>query len=369
MRKLLIATVASLLVACSGASAKPTPAAQEAEGPRAVLLDASASERLGITTVVAGDEVSPTQLSVPASIEFDITRYAEVGARLEGRIHAVHAQLGDKVKKGAPLATMMVPTLGDAQADVIQAKAGHAAAKKNADRERELLEKKLTTAKEFELAESELARAEAEVAAAEARLAALGASPGIGGTFVLRAPIEGVVVKRDAIVGGFSSATQSAFAVADPTVMTAILDVHESDLPHVQVGNEVSLEVGALGERTFRGKVFFIDPNVDKNTRLVRARVSVENGDGALRAGMSARGKIAVAKVRTAHLLLPADAVQTLGDESVVFVQTDPGKFAVRPVTVARRTAAIVEVSEGVSRGERIVAKGAFLLRAEAGKQ
>jgi hypothetical protein len=95
----------------------------------------------------------------------------------------------------------------------------------------------------------------------------------------------------------------------------------------------------------------------------------VPNADGALRAGLFVRASIKLPADMPGALLVPAAAVQPLGEQDVVFVEREPGRFEIRPVRVARRTVDVIEVAEGLSAGERIAVEGAFLLRGEAAKQ
>jgi cobalt-zinc-cadmium efflux system membrane fusion protein len=264
-----------------------------------------------------------------------------------------------------------VPSLAEAQAAFLTANAALSAAKKNAEREKGLLEKNLTTAREAEVAQAELNKADAESQAAKARLEALGvAGGGVGGQTKLIAPIDGTVVARHAVLGAFASSAANAFIIADTTKLIASLDVHEADLPYLSIGNDVKFTADGLPGRAFKGKLTYIDPTVNKATRLVRARVEVDNADGTLRPGMFIRSSIALPKpAASGTVALPPEAVQPLGNDDVVFIERSVDHFEVRKVKIARRTSEIVEVKEGVSAGEVVVVEGAFLLRGEAAKQ
>jgi cobalt-zinc-cadmium efflux system membrane fusion protein len=351
-------------------STSPAPAGSAA-GARHVVVDLETVKRLGIVTHKAGDAGALATISVPGSIEYDPDRYAEVGPRLDGRILSVKVKLGDHVKRGDVLAELAVPTMAEAQAASLTANAALEAAKKNFEREKGLLDKNLTTAREFEVAEADLNKAKAEVAAAQARLTALGiGGGGVGGAIKLVAPIDGTIVKRDAVLGAFLAMSANAFVIADTTKLMAVLDVHESDLPYLRLESEVVFTADGLPGRTFKGKITYIDPIVSKTTRLVRARVEIVNEDGTLRPGMFIRGAVALpSKPDTSAILLPPQAVQPLGNDDVAFVEREPGKYEVRKLVLGRRTSEVVEVKEGITKGETIVVEGAFLLRGEAAKQ
>jgi cobalt-zinc-cadmium efflux system membrane fusion protein len=363
-------------VACEGK--KPQGATAEAgpQGPRTVRLDTGTIQRLGIKVEPAGAAAPSRAIHVPGTLDYNLDRYAEIGVPLEGRVTRVDVRVGDRVKKGALLATVVVPTVAAAQAEYLTAQAAAQAARKNRDREEDLLSRQLTTAREAEVARSEAAQAEAALAAAEARLRALRVGiPGsetavaAAGTMNLTSPIDGMVVGRKANLGAFLTPDEQAFIVADLSELWALLDVYEADLGYLHVGAEVDLVVDALPGKTYKGTLQLIEPQLGRSTRAARARVMVPNADGALRAGLFVRASIKLPADMPGALLVPAAAVQPLGEQDVVFVEREPGRFEIRPVRVARRTVDVIEVAEGLSAGERIAVEGAFLLRGEAAKQ
>lgn len=369
---LAVLLVAGALAGCGNkASATTQEVPKEAPVVRQVVVDAETVKRLGIKTAKAGGEGAVATITVPGSMEYNLLHYAEVGPRLDGRITEVKVKLGDKVKKGDVLAVLAVPSLAEAQAAFLTANAALGAAKKNAEREKALLEKNLTTAREAEVAQAELNKAQAESQAAKARLEALGvAGGGVGGQTRLVAPIDGTIVARHAVLGAFSSSSANAFIIADTAKLIATLEVHEADLPYLQLDNEVSFTADGLPGESFKGKLTYIDPTVNKATRLVRARVEVENTDGKLRPGMFIRAAIALPKSKAnGTIAVPPEAVQPLGNDDVVFVERSVDHFEVRKVVIARRTSEVVEIKEGLTAGETIVVQGAFLLRGEAAKQ
>jgi cobalt-zinc-cadmium efflux system membrane fusion protein len=369
----LLCVLAACAAGCgnkAGATTATEPPAT-AKTARQVVVDQETAKRLGITTRKAGEVGAVASISVPGTVEYDLAKYAEVGPRLDGRILTVKVKLGDHVKAGDLLAEMAVPTLAEAQASLLTSSAMLAAAQKNADREKDLLGKNLTTAREAELADADLNKAKAEAAAARARLEALGVGKGgpVGGAIRLVSPIDGTVVQRQAVIGAFIGMNQNAFVIADVTSLIATLDVHESDLPYLQLGSEVVFTADGLPGRSFTGKLTYIDPTVNKLTRIVRARVQVANPDDMLRPGMFIRAAINIPTTAEGGIPLPPQAVQPLGNDDIAFVERAPGTYEIRKLVLGRRTSEVVEVKEGISRGETIVVEGAFLLRGEAAKQ
>jgi RND family efflux transporter MFP subunit len=187
---------------------------------------------------------------------------------------------------------------------------------------------------------------------------------------MLTSPIDGVVVRRDAVLGRFLQPDEKAFAVADPSRLWATVEVYEYDLPYFHVGSEVEISIDAMPGVVVKGKVAVIEPQIGSASRAVRARIAVDNSQGLLRPGFFVRASVAIPNAlgKNRSLVAPG-AVQPIGDEDVVFVERSPGLFEVRPVRIARRTPQVIEIAEGLSNGERIAVEGGFLLRGEVTKQ
>jgi cobalt-zinc-cadmium efflux system membrane fusion protein len=376
-----LATLALLfpLAGCPGEKAvhAQDSAPAKTDGTKIVKFDPKSLDRLGIKVEQAGSTSGALDLEVPGSLEYNLDKYAEVGTLVDGRLTSITVKAGDTVKRGQVLATLVVPSIATAQAEYLSADAAARSAKVNLERETALLDKGLTTAREAEQAKAEAARTEADLGAAKAKLQALGVGqPTAGsnisgaGMLTLTAPIEGVVVRRDAILGRFLQAKETAFVIADPRDLRASLNVYEADLPYFMVGQEAEIFVDALPGKSFKGKIVLVEPQIGKQSRSARAFIDVPNHDGILKPGLFIRASIRLPEtVAQGRLLVPAPAVQPIGDDKVVFVEKDAGTFEVRKVQVARKTTEIAEIREGLTKGEKIVIEGAFVLRGEVTKQ
>ncbi len=387
LRSLSAFAVVGLLAssaALGGCTEKQVSAAQDdastrtAAGPKTVKFDPKALERLGIKLEPAGHAGGMLDLEVPGSLEYNLDQYAEVGTLVDGRVKTINVKAGDKVKKGQVLATIVVPSIAVAQAEYISAEAAAKIAKENSVRESSLLQKELTTAREAEVAGGEALRTDAELGAAKAKLQALGVGRPIGGgsaitgagTLFLTAPLSGVVVRRDAVLGRFLQAKETAFVIADPNDLRASLNVYEADLPYFKIGQDAEISIDAMPGKTVKGKIVLVEPQIGKASRSARAFIDVPNPEGSLRPGLFIRASIRLPEeVAIGRLLIPAPSVQPIGDDDVVFIEIQPGVFEVRKVVVTRRTTQVAEIREGLMRGERIVVDGAFVLRGEVTKQ
>jgi membrane fusion protein, heavy metal efflux system len=369
------------LPACPGEKASHAqdgaPAAK-ADGPKSVKFDPKSLDRLGIKVEACGSKTGSLDIEVPGSLEYNLDKYAEVGTLVDGRLTTITVKPGDQVKKGQVLATLVVPSIANAQAEYLSAEAASKSAKDNEARELALLEKGLTTAREAEVAKAEAAKTTAELSASKARLQALGVTAPTAGTNIsgagmltLTAPLDGVVVRRDAVLGRFLQAKETAFVIADPRDLRASLNVYEADLPYFQIGQEADILIDAMPGKVWKGKIVLVEPQIGKQSRSARAFINVPNPDGALKPGLFVRASIKLPEeMSTGKLLIPAPAVQPIGDDKVVFVeQATPGSYEVRKVKVVRTTTQVAEIGEGLTKGEKCVVEGAFVLRGEVTKQ
>lgn len=382
-RSILGATILTLAVSLGACSSREKAVHADdnhppkADGPKLVKFDPKSLDRLGVKVELSGSTSGSLDLEVPGSLEYTLDKYAEVGTLVDGRLTSITVKAGDPVKRGQVLATLVVPSIATAQAEYLAASAAAKSAKMNLERENGLLEKGLTTAREAEQAKAEASKTEADLAATKAKLQALGVGqPAAGanisgaGMLTLTAPIEGVVVRRDAVLGRFLQAKETAFVIADPRDLRASLNVYEADLPYFMVGQEAEIFVDALPGKSFKGKIVLVEPQIGKQSRSARAYIDVPNADGILKPGLFIRASIKLPEsVAQGRLLVPAPAVQPIGDDSVVFVEKEPGSFEVRKVQVARKTTQVAEIREGLTKGEKIAVEGAFVLRGEVTKQ
>jgi len=376
-RFVVFVALGGLGLACDKGPVAAPPAAP-VDNIQRVEFDPATLERLGIKVEAAGTQGPGLRLQLPGTLEYIADNYAEVGTVVEGRVTSVKVTVGDRVKRGQALATILIPAIVTAQAEALTAQAEVKVTKDQLKRETALLANQLTTKREEEIARGDATRAEADLAAALAKLKLYGAavpssSEAINatGAITLVSPIDGVVVARNAVVGGYLEPKDTAFAVGNATKLSAVLDVYESDVPSIREGAEAEIHVDAVPGEVFRGKIGNVEPQVGKSSRALRARVVLNNTTGALRPGLFVRALVPIAPAApgSGRLPIPKSAVQQLGGSDVVFVERTRGKYEVRPVIVAHRTSQIAEITDGLALGERIVVHGAFILRGEVTKQ
>lgn len=341
-------------------------------GPDSIVkLDSTALRLAGVeidTVTLAGSGA----LVANGTITYDANRVSVVGPRVEGRVVAVRADLGEQVRAGTVLAILESPGVGQTRGEMERARANLEVARRNYEREERLFSEQISSQKELLEAEGTYRSAQAEYNSALAQLKAVGAAAGEGPTFGLRTPVSGTVVERNASPGQIVGPSANLFTVADLRHVWITVDVYERDLARVKRGAEAGVTPTALPSALFKGLVTYAGGIVDSVSRTFKVRVELENPDQRLRPGMFARVRIQAPALPGTEgaLTVPEVAVQEVEGKQVVFVVGPaPGEFVARRVTLAPGAGGgVAVVTSGLSAGERIVTKGAFQLKAELTK-
>jgi len=343
-----------------------------------VELGPEAIERIGLVTEVARARSLDGRRATTGEIGFDETRLAHVGSRVAGRLVRVPAELGQAVAAGAVLAVVDSVGLGEAKADYLRGRAHHEVARRRFERERSLHADRIVSEADLLEAEAAAREAAADLAAARESLRLYGLSDEeierlswddpTDARVAVRAPFAGRVVAREATLGELVSPEDTLFTLADLSEVWLWVDLYERDLAHVGIGQRVEVRLDAWPAETFVGELAYVADQVEPDSRTVRARVDLPNPARRLKPGMFGRVELAAAGGGEASpvLAVPRTAVQRSGSESIVFVQTAPGRFERREVVLGRISDDLAEVVSGLSAGDRVVTRGAFLLRSQA---
>jgi cobalt-zinc-cadmium efflux system membrane fusion protein len=318
-------------------------------------------------------EVAHT-ITANAEIAYDGNRYVQLSSRAPGVVTQIQKDLGEAVAAGTVLAIVDSETLGKAKAEHLEARAAVSLWERNHSREERLLEKHIAVERDVLEAEANLAMSRIRVSKAVQSLRNLGLSDAqieesgeTGDTssrLPLASPFSGVVVERSAVAGQVVDTTEPLFAVADTDGMWAMLDVYESDVPHVRAGQSVVFEAEGLPGRRHGGRVTWISSHVDRRTRTLKVRAEVGNPNGLLRAGMFGKAIISIREAGPA-LLVPKEAVQWEGCCNVVFVRKSDVLFEPRKVQLGYEMDGVYVVEAGLTGDEEVVTTGSFLLKTE----
>jgi cobalt-zinc-cadmium efflux system membrane fusion protein len=342
-----------------------------ASGAELLHIEPQALRDLRLTTSPVELRSGAEAIVLLGQIRVDANAYAEVGPAIAGRLLGLFADVGERVEAGAPLAALESVELGNARAALVASRARAAAARKAAERTRALERERIAPEREAERTAAGAAAAEAELEAARAALQALGVSEevdGVAGTrFTLRAPLAGTVLERDAVLGRMVSPETALFRIGDLSRVWLVAQAFEREAMRIAPETAVRVELAALPERIFEGRVALVGRVVDPLSRTVAVRIALDNPEELLRPGMTARARVEGGGGPDV-LAVPAAAAQRVEGGWVVFVPRGPSTFEIRPVGRGRDLSGETEILSGLAAGEEVVVDGAFLLKAEVEK-
>ncbi len=356
------------LVACGPRSAHHALSSK----PSNVTLTPAQRQHIAIYKV----EPASYRKSVIANgvVEFDKDQSTTILAPISGPVTRLLATLGQKVKKGTPLATVASPDYATAVGAYQTAIATARAARHVADMDRDLLKHHGVSQREAEQAEAHAVSAEANERAARQTLRSLNVSARIIAAAaagrpvgavegMIRSPIPGTVVGKTISPGELLQAGSTrCFTIANLSHMWVMAQVFGSDLRQVHVGDPVTVMTGIKGGR-FTGQVDNIAAVVDPHTRSVAVRVLVDNPGEFLKQLMYVRVRIADKKPSTG-LLVPVSAVlRDSNNLPFVYIEEPDGSFARRSVRLGYRFGDRYAISTGIHAGDQVVVNGSLFLQ------
>jgi len=298
-------------------------------GLAVVDIDPARQQLIGLkTTEVSEGPVGGAWRTV-GRIAIDETRVRHINLKVSGFVEHVYVDfVGKRVKKGDPLFSMYSPDLLSAQEEYLIA----------------LRTQRVTAGGNDDL------------------LLAARRKP--TKTLTLYSPLSGVVTRKDVVDGMKLDAGAMPYEIVDLSSVWVLADVYESELRFVTEKMPATLKLNAFPNREFKGKVVFIDPLLDPQTRTVKVRRTFPNPDGELRPEMF--GEVVLFGTPRDGLSVPADAVIDSGTEKVVFVAVGAGKFQPRTVQLGESDGSRIEVLSGLTLGERVVIRANFLVDSES---
>jgi cobalt-zinc-cadmium efflux system membrane fusion protein len=327
----------------------------------------------------AGPAPIARRLIVPGTIVPDAGRVAHVSVKLSGTVAELRKNIGDDVVKDEVLAVLESREVADAKSEYFSAKLSNELQQDLTARDKSLWEGRAVPEQQYIKSRNAAAQSEMRFGIARQKLMALGvtdteiaglpqAPDGTMRSQNIRAPISGRVAERKVEAGtavGRDSLETELFVIVDLSRVWVELAVSSTDLPLVREGLPVDVALRGTTEPG-SGKIVFVSPLLDKETRAARVVASLGNANGLWRPGSFVTAGIVVER-RDAAVAVPFSAVQTVDGRKSVFVRTKEG-FEKRDVVLGRRDGPVVEIASGLSAGETVASSNTFSLKAELSK-
>ncbi len=312
-------------------------------GDSGVKVSPTVQQNLGIRTAIVRKADVSSSFDAIGAVQFDERLNVAVQTRVAGFVErlAVRAPM-EQVRKGQALATIFAPEWLGPQNELL--------ALKRAGVSQDLIAAARDRMRAMSIPES-LIRHSEETGAAQAR-------------FTLSAPASGVVAELGIREGVAVSPGMTLFRIAGLEKVWAVAEVPEAQAVRLTRGQKVKAVLQADASQAFNGELKEILPQVSASTRTLQARFEVDNKGGKLTPGMLLR--LQVAGPSSSQLVVPSEAVIRTGRRAVVLVRKGSGSFESRDVTLGQEVGEDIEVTQGLSEGEVVVASGQFLIDSEA---
>ena len=320
-----------------------------------VMLSADAAKRIGVTyaPVILGP--IGREIRTVAQVTYDETRVRAISAKIDGFVEQLFVNFtGQPVSTGQPLLAVYSPMLVSAQQELLlsanlsQSLSGASAdARNGASDLRAAARRRLQY---WDISDAQINRIEQ--------------TGTVQKTLTLRSPVTGVVIEKNVLQGQKIMAGDALYKVADLSTVWIEGEVFERDLPATRLGSAVDVELEALPGEKRKGRITFLYPTLNAETRTARVRVSLPNPGMRLKPGMYAT--IIVEGSEQSSVSVPRSAVLSTGERNLVFVRRADGMLEPRDVIIGISTAERTEILRGVKPGDTVVASATFLVDAES---
>ena len=373
LRSFLWVTAGLILLACSQAQ---EPASSPVPSSKVAASDQGPQATGQIETAVVDFKPVQPELVLVGKIAYGEDRYSKISSPLQGRVMEVRARLGDRVEAGATLLVIDSSDITAAYSEFVKEASELEYSTRAQELAKELYATKALALKDLKQAENDLIKARAEFRRAKERLLSLRipaaelekplAQQRITSRFEMKSPLTGTVVERAVTPGQSvgSDASQVLFTVADLDRLQVVADVYERDLALVKVSQVGRINVEAYPAKDFASVVASIGDVVDPTTRTIKVRAWVDNQEQHLKPEMFARLRLDIGDA-SPFLTIPKEAVVEIDGKHFVYVVDMPNHYQKREVTVSNVSSDQVRILQGLTASERIVTKGAVLIKGQ----
>lgn len=328
----------------------PVDAEENEDDPMAIKMSQTAMRLANIQTAMVGYGGTKKDIILNGKIEVDETMTSKIPAHFHGRIEKLHVNFtGEQIRKGQLLAEVYSPELVNAQKELqltYKDREANPILYQSARKKLENWKIAQSEINEIEKSDSELLRIK------------------------IHAHHGGIVLKRNVAQGDHVQMGDILFEIANLSNVWLMLDVYESDIQWVATGDRVQFTVASFPGKSFEGQVAYLDPFINPQTRVAKARVEVHNKDQLLKPEMFASGKLISNTDNTKRsLTVPKTAVMWTGTRSVVYIKSSSGtgvSFVMREVTLGPSLGEEYVVLNGLEEGEEIAVNGTFNIDAAA---
>jgi len=318
--------------------------------------------------------VAPTKLTrslrLTGSVDYNAFKTTPVISQVGGPVSRILIVPGEHVNQGQEMLDVTSPDYSQLLDTYLKSADSFRLADRNYTRAQDLYQHQAIAERDLQQAESDRNQAQADLNAAEQGLKILGVKnpadlekgPSTAEIPVL-APISGEVVERLVSPGQVIQAGQTqAFTISDVSTVWVLANVYQADLAYVHVGDDVTVQTDAYPD-SFRGKISYVSPELDPNTRTAQARIVVDNKGEKLKRAMYCTVLVTAGTVSNAIAVPDAAVLRDDENQPFVYIQNPGNQFGRRTVTIGESTGGQTQILTGLAAGDKIVGNGSLFLQ------
>jgi len=324
--------------------------------PGAVTLTQQQRAMANVAVVKVALREFSAETVAPGKVAWDERRLSRVSSRIQGRVERLHVNFtGSRVRAGQPLMDIYSPDLVSAQREYLLAIEGSERAKESPLPESRSMMEGLRDASAMRLKGWGMS---------DRQIADLERSRQPKRVVTIHAPVAGIVTERLVTAGQYVNEGAALFSIGSLSTLWVFAELYENDLGRAEASSAALVTTEAYPGKVFQGKVTFVDPVINPETRTLKVRIDLDNRLGLLKPEMFVKVRLKGRKIK--ELAIPEGAVIFSGECSMVWVESPPGVYLPRNITVGRKGDGYYEVISGLSGGESVAASGGFLIDAES---
>ena len=334
----------------------PPPVASAKELALITSVSLSPTQRViaNVSTIRAERSSFRKEINAVGVVDYAEPLQATVAARFRGRIEKLLVDFtGQVVRKGQPLFELYSPDLVSAEQDLVLAvnALGHSPESERGEGQQRLLQ-------------ASRDRLQANFGVTAQQIEDIEQTKHVQRTVTFNSPIQGTVLSKEVQQGQYVDEGMVLYQLADLSKVWIYLDVYEKDMRFVKPGRPVRITTEAYPDETFTGKVTFVDPVLNSETRTVRVRTEFDNSSGKLKPQMFVKATLSIPV--NGAIVVPASAVLSTGRRDIVWIEVRPNTFEPRTVELGVRSESACEVLGGLNAGDSVVVSGGFMLESES---
>ncbi|MCG9874779.1 MAG: efflux RND transporter periplasmic adaptor subunit [Leptospiraceae bacterium] len=332
--------------------------------------------KIPIQIAEASNEEFNSAIELTGEITADPDNTQTIGTRLKGKVLEIRKKEGDPVRKGDILVVMDSPEVARLKSKYLTSLAKLQATQKNTERIKELVKIKLAADQEARNAEAESLTWEMEVKADKENLImndipipknnldSQSADSNQNTKIYLRSSINGTLIMRHVSPGNIVAENTIFVTVANLNNVWFAARAFENDLKFLKLGENVKVSINAYPDQIFTGKLSFIGSSIEKETRSIPARITLNNSNNLLKIGLFGKALLNVDSIKQDKILIPDSCLLTINGKDGVFIQINDLTYEWKEIKLGGTQGKLISIEEGLKNGDKIVSSGAYSLKA-----